>query len=115
MNSHDARMEPQRHTALKIAGCVVLGIIGALTTIGCLLGLFLANLSFFGERPEVPILHTILLLAGAAAGILIPIIVAVLVLPTWRQKLAVAALMLTVMLVAALWFVSMLGIEFAPR
>jgi hypothetical protein len=93
----------------------VLAITGALTTIGCLLGLFLANLSFFGERPEVPVLHMVLLLAAAAAGTLIPVIVAALVLPTWRQKLAVAALMLTVMLLAVLWLVSMLGIELAPR
>lgn len=115
MNTHDARIGPRRHTALTVGGCVVLAITGALTTTGCLLGLLLANLSFFGERPEVPVLHTILLLAAAAAGTLIPVIVAVLVLPTWRQKLAVAALMLTVMLLAVLWLVSMLGIELAPR
>lgn len=109
MNLYDAPLDRRRHTALKAMGCAVLGISGALTTFGCLLGLFLANLSFFGERPEVPVLHTILLLTGAAAGILVPVIVAALILHTWQQKLTMASVMLAVVFLGVLSIVSVLG------
>lgn len=80
----------------------MLGVIGILSTWGCLLALFLANLSFFGERPQVPVGHTLLLSAGAIAGTGVPVLVAALVLDTWRQRFVVAAVMLTVLFLGVL-------------
>ncbi len=91
-----------RHrTALRVAGCVVPGMVGVTITIGCLLALFLANLGFFGVRPEVPLGHTLSLPAGAAAGIGVPALVAVIVLDGRRQRLVVAVVMLAVLLLGS--------------
>lgn len=100
---------PGHHTALRVGACAALGVGGGLSSSGCLLALFLANLAFFGERPQVPVIHTLLLLTGAAAGIGVPALVAVLVLDTWRQRLVVAAPLLTVLLLGVLTVVGLLG------
>jgi hypothetical protein len=96
-------------TVLRVGACAALGVVGMLTAMGCLLAWFLANLSFFGERPEVPAIHTFLLLSGAAAGIVVPALVALVVLDTWPQRLVVAALMLAAVLLGALTTVAVLG------
>ncbi|WP_368811061.1 hypothetical protein [Kocuria sp. CPCC 205263] len=110
VSTHHTTPGSRRHPALRVAACIVLGVIGALGTLGCLLALFLANLSFFAERPHVPVTHTVLLLAGAAAGIGVPALVSALVLNTWRQRLVVAAVILTVLLLGVLSVVGLLGV-----
>lgn len=101
---------PRRRTTLRIAACAALGVLGAMTTAGCLLALFLAHLSLFGERPQTPWGYTLLLLAGAAAGIGVPLLVTVLALDTWRRRLMVAAIMPAVLLPCGLFVVSVMGV-----
>lgn len=96
-------------TGLRIAACAALGAVGAVTTAGCLLALFLANLTFFGERPQVPLWYKLALLAGAAAGIAVPAAVTLLALDTAGQRLIVAALMVVILALVALSMVALLG------
>lgn len=107
---HRAAPSSRHRTALRSGACTALGAIGELGTLGCLLALFLANLSFFGERPHVPVLHTALLLTGAVAGIGVPALVSALILTTWRQRLVVAAVMLIVLLLEVLSVGGLLGV-----
>lgn len=93
-----------------IAVCAAPGTLGKTVTAGCLLALFLANLGFFGERPEVPLGYTLILLAGAAEGIVIPAVVAALALDTARQRILVAALMTVVLALCALSMTAVLGV-----
>lgn len=95
---------------LRIAGCTALGVIGAMIAGGCLLTLWLEHLSFFGVRPQVPITTTIALLAGAAAAILIPAVVAIRVLSTRGQQLVVTAGMLAVVLLGVVLVTAVLGV-----
>jgi hypothetical protein len=102
VSTHHTATGSRAHTALRVAACTVVGVIGAFVTLGCLLTLLLANLSFFGERPHVPVTHTVVLLTGAAAGIGVPALVAAFLLNTWRQRLVVASVILTALLLGVL-------------
>ncbi|GGG64558.1 hypothetical protein GCM10011374_30260 [Kocuria dechangensis] len=96
-------------TALRVAACAALGLIGAGAATGCLVALFLANLSFFGERPQVPAGYTLLMLSGVVTGIGIPALVTARLLRTGRQRALVAVAMLAGLLLISLPVMAILG------
>lgn len=58
---------------MAVAGCLALGVVGAIVTLGCLLSIYLESVGLGaprdgGMRPG----YTALLIAGALAGVLLP-------------------------------------------
>ena len=97
---------------MAIGGCAVLGLAGALATMGCLLAIYLESTGLGGAprddgmRPG----YTALLIAGAAAGILVPAAVCFAVLRTSHRLTVVVAAS-----AAVLAAIAILGITGWPR
>jgi len=98
---------PGSHTALLVAGCAVLALAGGFATVGCLLALYL-ELTGFGTPTEEQWggAYTASLVAGAAAGLLLPAYLARLLT---RRRYRAAAATLAAVIAATAVVVALLG------
>jgi hypothetical protein len=91
-----------RPSAWTVAGCLALGVLGTLTTLGCLLSIYVETSSFGGPAQEPRSGYMALLITGAVAGIGVPAAVCAKALGTsWRLTViatAVAAVAVAVLL-----------------
>jgi hypothetical protein len=108
MTAAGKRTTVRGSSTMVIGGCVVFCIVGVLITLGCLLALYLESTGLgaprdAGMRPG----YTTLLIAGAAAGILVPAIVSFVVLrASGRVIMAIAAVTTVILGIAILGIVS---------
>ncbi len=84
---------------MAIGGCVLLGITGVFSTLGCLLALHLEFTGGLGA-PEGPA-YTASLIAGALAGVIVPGVVCFAVLRISHRSVVVAAVLAAVVVAIA--------------
>lgn len=93
---------PDQGSRFAFWGCVLLSIAGALTTLGCLLAIYL-EASGFGAAPRDGVVrpaYTTALIAGAIAGILVPAAVCFALLRSSRRRLIVVVAVSAVIILA---------------
>lgn len=95
---------PDEGSRVAFSGCLLLSIAGALTTLGCLLAIYL-EASGFGAAPRdgaVRPAYTTALIAGAVAGILVPAAVCFALLRSSRRLVVVVAVSAVIILASAI-------------
>ncbi len=89
----------RRPSALAIGGCVLLGITGIFSTLGCLLALYVEFTGGLGALGGPA--YTAWLVAGALAGVIVPVAVCFAVLRTSHRPVIVAAVLAAVVVAIA--------------
>ena len=88
---------------MALVVCMVLAVVGILTTLGCLLAIYLEATGLGAPRDaEMRTGYTALLIAGASAGILLPAVVSILILRPFQRRIALAAALIAVVVALAI-------------
>lgn len=105
MNPRKDTPDRSNPSGWAVAGCIVLAVLGALVTLGCLFSIYVEGISFGGPPRPARTGYVAILSVGALAGIAVPAAVCAVALNTsWRLVVAATAV------VAATLGVLLLGI-----